>query len=89
MVKRKKINLHNLSQAEMASREQDMLKGGVCACVTVCGDSICSCWEPPPSPGARIMGKDDYRSAPLLTEYAISHGNWQDSSIGPPRPPSH
>ena len=36
MKKLNKISLHNLSQTEMANREQKMLKGGrLCACVGV------------------------------------------------------
>ena len=36
MKKLKKISLQNLVQDEMAKREQNMLKGGVCACSTGC-----------------------------------------------------
>lgn len=36
MKKLKKISLQNLVQDEMAKREQNMLKGGTCACVSVC-----------------------------------------------------
>jgi len=34
-----KLKLHDLSKAEMAKRELNLLKGGVCACVTSC---LCS-----------------------------------------------
>lgn len=37
MKKLKKISLQNLVQDEMAKREQNMLKGGACACATGCG----------------------------------------------------
>ena len=47
MKKLKKINLHNLSQAEMASSELNLLRGGSgaykCACVSICADAICKC----------------------------------------------
>ena len=47
MKKLKKINLHNLSQAEMASSELYLLKGGSgsykCACISICKDAICRC----------------------------------------------
>lgn len=44
MKKQSKINLHNLSQSEVASRELSLLKGGA-ACVTICSGSICGCFE--------------------------------------------
>lgn len=40
-----KIKLHNLSQAEMASKEQSILKGGATYCISVCLDAICACNE--------------------------------------------
>lgn len=46
MKKLNKISLHNLSQTEMANREQKMLKGGrLCACVGVCLGDACVCTE--------------------------------------------
>lgn len=33
-----KIGLHDLSQAELAKKEQDLVRGGsLCGCVAVCG----------------------------------------------------
>lgn len=40
-----KIKLHNLSQAEMASKEQSILKGGTAYCVSICVDAACACSE--------------------------------------------
>mgnify|MGYP000089381592 CR=1 FL=1 len=40
-----KINLHKLSQAELAEKELSILKGGSCACVIICMESICACVE--------------------------------------------
>lgn len=48
MKKLTKINLHSLSQAEMADRELNLLKGGsgmLCACVGVCMGDSCACDE--------------------------------------------
>lgn len=46
MKKLNKISLHNLSQAEMASREQNLVRGGyTCACASVCMDDACICKE--------------------------------------------
>lgn len=45
MKKLSRINLHNLSQAELAKREEKLLKGGSqieCACACV-GGVICGC----------------------------------------------
>lgn len=42
----KKIKLHNLSQAEMADKEMNLLKGGSGLpgyCVSVCLDAMCPC----------------------------------------------
>lgn len=36
MKKLSRISLHNLSQAEMAKREQNLLKGGEYICVGLC-----------------------------------------------------
>ncbi len=36
MKKLGKLNLHNLAQSEMAKREQNVIRGGICACVGVC-----------------------------------------------------
>lgn len=36
MKKLGKLNLHNLAQSEMAKREQNVIRGGVCGCVGVC-----------------------------------------------------
>jgi len=36
MKKMKKISLHNLSQIELKKREQNLLKGGACACIGIC-----------------------------------------------------
>lgn len=36
MRKLKKISLQNLVRNEMVKREQNMLRGGRCACVSVC-----------------------------------------------------
>lgn len=44
----KKIKLHNLSQAEMADKEMNLLKGGSGLpgyCISICLDSICKCAE--------------------------------------------
>lgn len=51
MKKLKKISLQNLVQDEMAKREQNMLKGGACPCVSVC---LCSYAGPQENPN------DDY-----------------------------
>lgn len=40
MKKMTKISLHNLGQAELAEKEQKLLKGGVCVCV---GGAYCPC----------------------------------------------
>lgn len=47
MKKLSKINLHNLSHAEITDREQKLLKGGKekCACVGVCMGDSCQCDE--------------------------------------------
>lgn len=37
MKKLSRITLHNLSQAELAKREQNLLKGGYCSCTCSCG----------------------------------------------------
>lgn len=39
MVKLKKITLQNLVQNEMTKREQQMIMGGVCGCISIC---LCS-----------------------------------------------
>lgn len=44
MKKQSKINLHNLSQSEVASRELSLLKGGA-LCMAICEDQICGCGE--------------------------------------------
>lgn len=36
MKKLSRISLHNLSQSEMAKREQNLLKGGVVICAGIC-----------------------------------------------------
>lgn len=44
----KKIKLHNLSQAEMADKEMNLLKGGSGLpgyCISICLDAICKCPE--------------------------------------------
>lgn len=44
----KKIKLHNLSQAEMADKEMNLLKGGSGLpgyCISICLDAICKCAE--------------------------------------------
>lgn len=45
MKKLRKMNLHNLSQAEMAKKEMNALKGGIyCHCTCMCRcDSSCGC----------------------------------------------
>lgn len=46
MKKITKINLHTLSQAEMADRELNLLRGGSgsqCACAAVCMQYSCLC----------------------------------------------
>lgn len=45
MKKLSKINLHNLSKAEMADRELNLLKGGSAYCISICLDAICTCSE--------------------------------------------
>lgn len=49
MRKISKIKLHDLSQAEMADRELNLLRGGgsgvQCACATVCMPTSCVCKE--------------------------------------------
>ena len=43
MKKLSKISLHNLSQAELSRREENLLRGGACpVCGCVCGNG-CSC----------------------------------------------
>lgn len=44
----KKIKLHNLSQAEMADKEMNLLKGGSGLsgyCISICLDAVCKCAE--------------------------------------------
>lgn len=43
----RKIKLHSLSQAEMAEKEMNLLKGGydVNICVSICMDAVCKCLE--------------------------------------------
>lgn len=44
MKKLNRINLHNLSQAELAKREENLLKGGnSCQCDAACGGRNCGC----------------------------------------------
>lgn len=44
MKKLNRINLHKLSQAELAKREENLLKGGnSCQCDATCGGSNCGC----------------------------------------------
>lgn len=45
MKKLTKINLRKLSQAELAEREQSILKGGACGCASVCWGDACGCGE--------------------------------------------
>lgn len=45
MKKLNKINLHQLSQAELAEKEQSMLKGGACGCCYMCVGDACGCPE--------------------------------------------
>lgn len=48
MKKVSKISLHNLSKAELADKEMNLLRGGNGSgslCVGICGDSICRCVE--------------------------------------------
>lgn len=45
MKKISKINLHKLSQAELAEKEQAMLMGGKCGCVYMCAGDACGCPE--------------------------------------------
>lgn len=47
MKKLKKISLQNLVQDEMAKREQNMLKGGVCACAGYCPCAYAGAQEGP------------------------------------------
>lgn len=42
MRKLNKISLHNLSQAELARREENLLKGGEYTCVCT-GSGVCEC----------------------------------------------
>lgn len=51
MKKLTKLSLHDLSQAELAKREQELIKGGQCACVSVC---LCAYAGPQEGP------EDDY-----------------------------
>ena len=53
MKKLKKISLQNLAQDEMAEREQNMLKGGACACISVC---LCSYAGPQQGPNDSYYG---------------------------------
>lgn len=45
MKKINKINLHKLSQAELAEKEQAMLMGGACGCIYICSGNACGCPE--------------------------------------------
>lgn len=42
MKKLSKINLHNLSQAELSKREENLLRGGSSSCICSCG-TYCGC----------------------------------------------
>lgn len=57
MKKLNRINLHNLSQAELAKREENLLKGGSsCECDTACGGRNCGCLYA----GEQTDNKDSY-----------------------------
>lgn len=45
MKKLTKINLHNLSQAELSRREENLLRGGegFCICAGACSGANCGC----------------------------------------------
>lgn len=38
----KRLSLHNLSKSEIAKKEQNFIKGGVCGCACTCS---CSSWN--------------------------------------------
>ena len=57
MKKLSKINLHNLSQVELAKREEKLLKGGSsCECNAACGGRNCGCLYA----GEQTDNKDSY-----------------------------
>lgn len=64
MKKQSKINLHNLSQSEVASRELSLLKGGV-VCLAICGDQICKCDEGPGAPESANLYCDLPEETPI------------------------
>ena len=53
MKKLTKLSLHDLSQAELARREQELIKGGRCACVSVC---LCTYEGPQEGPNDDFYG---------------------------------
>lgn len=62
-----KIKLHDLSQAEMADRELNLLRGGSgvqCACVAMCMPTSCVCRE-----------HDDSGLFPLADSNAVANGD--------------
>lgn len=67
MRKISKIKLHDLSQAEMADRELNLLRGGSgvqCACVAMCMPTSCVCREHDdsglfPLADSNAVGNDD------------------------------
>lgn len=49
----RKINLLNLSQTELAKREQNVLRGGLCACIMMC---LCAYAGPQQGPDDSFYG---------------------------------
>lgn len=73
MKKLKKISLQNLVQNEMAEREQNMLKGGACACVSVC---LCAYAGPQQGPNDSYYGG----SSTSANDGANSSSVWSSNS---------
>lgn len=74
-----KIKLHNLSQAEMASKEQSILKGGATYCISVCLDAICACNEVGDGSGNFPLSDSNTANASSVNEDAVSVTIQQDA----------
>lgn len=75
MKKLNKISLHNLSQAELAKREANLLRGGEYTC-TCAGGAVCECENTGTSNGSL-----DYYTNPVTISTENSNFNLHVTNI--------
>lgn len=73
MKKIKKIRLHDLSQAEMADKEQNILRGGAVYCISICLDAVCKCNEEGDGSGYFPTSDSSTNNASSIYEKDVSY----------------